>query len=301
MSESSEKKIVLFESELEKEAAKVAGAVIGRSANGVMDTVSDIFGGLIGDAIREWRTRNLVTSLARTAEMLKTKGVKLDKAKALPMGEAYAMFEEASKQDDPTIAEMWSALLANAMDRNSDVRIESGFVTTLRAIGPAEAKTLKIVQEFKRKREEILATEHFGKDRNLILGVREATSPRIRAALANLREKYAPELTDEQIDIALSNLIKERCLCIPAPVYERWDVADPFSRGTPASPEKLQDALNDIAGSVNEHSGYTAANPKLLRDDMLPTDINFDLTKFGLRLLTACESPSATTPTAKNN
>lgn len=288
-------KIVLFESEIEKEAAKVAGAVIGRAASGVMDTVSDVFGGLIGDAIREWRTRNLVSHLARTAEILKAKGVSLDKAKALPMGEAYAMFEEASKQDDPTVAEMWSALLANAMDPALDVKVEPAFVATLRAMGPVEANVLRLIRDFKVQREKwIKELHHHGSENNMVLGVRREISRRIVSLIESIKQKYVSGISDKQFETALSNLLKERCLCIPVPVHRHRSLISRKRSSDLGSfeivdPEKINKALNEVARSINEHSGQSDALPGFLRDDYTPIDLNFDLTDYGARLLAACE------------
>lgn len=300
--EDSGTKIVLFESELEKEAAKVAGAVIGRTAGGVMDSVSDVFGGLIGDAIREWRTRNLISRLARTAEILKAKGVPLDKAKALPMGEAYAMFEEASKQDDPTVAEMWSALLANAMDPAADVRIDPAFVATLRVMGPVEAKVLRLIRDFKIQRNKWVAElHHHGSERNMVIGVREEISKRIAALVDPLKQRHIPGVPDKQFEVALSNLVKERCLCVPAPTHQRWRLVSrarsEFGDLELVDPAKIEDALNDVAWSINEHSGHSDARPGFLRDGYNPIDLSFDLTDFGARLLAACEPSDPTTPT----
>ncbi|MGO4638438.1 Abi-alpha family protein [Mesorhizobium sp. 2RAF45] len=186
-------KIVLFESELEKEAAKVAGAVIGRAAGGVMDMVSDLFGGLIGDAIKEWRKRNLIALLARTADMLKSKGVALDKAKALPMGEAYAMFEEGSKQDDPLLKEMWAALLANAMDEQTGVTIDPAFVAVLRVISGVEAHVLMLIHSFKSARarviKQVVSSSKWGPP--MTIGMREDAQKLLQGDIEKFRVKTA--------------------------------------------------------------------------------------------------------------
>jgi hypothetical protein len=194
-------KFVLFESKLEEEAAKVAGAVIGRSATGVMDTVSDVFGGLIGDAVREWRTRNLIGRLARTAEILKAKGVTLDKAKALPMGEAYAMFEEASKQDDPTVSEMWAALLANAMDPKLNVSVNPTIVSALRSINGRDAKVLIYVDAFF-KTVGHLQEKH--KDRMPL-----EITPLINFETKKLKEGMLSDFSEEEVSESVANLIRQ--------------------------------------------------------------------------------------------
>lgn len=99
--------------------------------------------------------------------------------------------------------------------------------------------------------------------------------------------------------MALSNLQKERCLCVPAPSHQRRNLVSrnrtEFGALEMVDPTKIEDALDSIAWSINEHSGYSDARWRILRDDYLSIDLSFDLTDYGERLLAACEpiDPSA--------
>ncbi len=46
------------------------GGDIGTAADGLMGVAGDIIGGLVTDRIKEWRTRNLVNSLAKSSWIL---------------------------------------------------------------------------------------------------------------------------------------------------------------------------------------------------------------------------------------
>ncbi len=98
-----------------KAAADVAMAVAGGASEGIRGTVGDVWGGIIGDRVRQWRQRNLVETLERTAIFLEEKGIDLKDAKALSDGAVYQIFENASKCEDESLQEMWAGLLAREM------------------------------------------------------------------------------------------------------------------------------------------------------------------------------------------
>lgn len=123
----------------EAAAIRVAETVFGAAADGTVSIVGNIFGGLIGDRIREWRTRNLINVLAKTAEHLKKQGVPLEKARGLPMGEAYIMFENASTQDDSLISEMWGKLISEAMNPSRSASLDRTITSVLTGFSPSEA------------------------------------------------------------------------------------------------------------------------------------------------------------------
>jgi hypothetical protein len=302
--------ITVFQSELEKQAAQVAGKALGRVADGTLDIGGNIVGGLFGDRIREWRTRNLVSALSKTADFLKAKGIPLDKAKALPMGEAYAMFEESSKQDDPALQEMWSALLANAMDATSGVAIDPAFVSTLKIMGGAEAHVLRFVRDFARGRSEaskLLPTS------NMFLSLGDSDEQREReekqravcdkfAALVSQSfvDRIGKRFTDTSIENAIGLLLKEGCLSIPTPTFSNRKFTRRGEGGYVGSSEevdeaRLIDALDEIAWSVEIQRGVAGEMPALLPKSRQSGELlqpSYSLTAYGERLLSACEPPA---------
>lgn len=300
--ESKDIKIVLFESEIEKQAGKVAGRVFGTAADGLMGVAGDIIGALVTDRIKEWRTRNLVNSLAKTAELLKAKSIPLEKTKALPMGDAYAMFEEASKQDDPTIQDMWAALLANALDPDSDVRIEPAYVSTLKVIGGAEAKILDyicnfwseravIVKSLPPKPRKIIRSHEDEEKDDLITREIKRAEDEFRVKYVEIFKSVCPNASEDRVSRALLLLVKEGCIFLPSPTFSYHNLAE--SRGGRSDSAldlaKLEDALNEISWHVDRQSGDRGALADIHNLDVSPISLNYNLTGYGERLLAACQ------------
>ena len=60
-----------------------------------------------------------------------------------PTGSTFCAVEGASLEEEDTVQDLWAALLFNAHDANSGVKIEKIFVDLLRSIGHAEASLLE--------------------------------------------------------------------------------------------------------------------------------------------------------------
>ncbi|WP_234705751.1 Abi-alpha family protein [Sinorhizobium meliloti] len=165
--------ITLLKSEMEAAAARVAERAMNTTFDGIAGVVGDVFGGLFGDGVKQWRTRRLVTTLVKTKEHLETSGIPIEKAKSLPMGELYAIFEGASKQDDPNLTEMWAALLANAMNPNNARPLDPAFPKLLERMSGLDALILNFYLESAQEHADLgldkvrptLATANFGERR----------------------------------------------------------------------------------------------------------------------------------------
>ena len=145
--------ITLLRSEMEAAAARVAERAMNTTLDGVGSLVGDVFGGLIGDGIKQWRNRNLVSSLVKTKHHFDRLGIRIEKAKALPMGELYAIFEGMSKQDDPQLSDMWAALLANAMNPSVDFTVDPSLPRVLQQLSGVDAIILKFYNDAAAERE----------------------------------------------------------------------------------------------------------------------------------------------------
>lgn len=139
--------VTLLKSELEAAAARVAERAGNLAVDSIGNLVGDVFGGLIGDRVKQWRNRNLVTSLAKTKEHLDHLGIPIDKAKVLPTGELYAIFDGMSKQDDPQLTDMWAALLANAMNPERNFVLDPSLPKVLEQLSGADAVILKFYHD----------------------------------------------------------------------------------------------------------------------------------------------------------
>ena len=139
--------IVLLKSEIEAAAARVAERAGNLAVDGIAGFTSEVFGGLIGDDFTQWRNRNLVTKLAKTKDHFEILGIPLKNAKALPKGELYSIFDGMSKQDDPQLSDMWSALMTNAMRPDVKFVLDPALPKVLSQLSGVDAVILKFYHE----------------------------------------------------------------------------------------------------------------------------------------------------------
>ncbi|AEH89400.1 Abi-alpha family protein [Mesorhizobium opportunistum] len=149
--------ITLIKSEMEAAAARVAERAMNTTLDGISGVLGDVFGGWFGDDVKQWRTRRLITTLIKTKEHLEAAGIPIENAKSLPMGELYAIFDGCSKQEDISLTEMWSALLANAMNPTNDKYIDPSFSRILGNLSGLDAAILKYIMDFNSKRDALFA------------------------------------------------------------------------------------------------------------------------------------------------
>lgn len=149
--------ITLIKSEMEAAAARVAERAMNTTVDGVSGVLGDIFGGWFGDGLKQWRTRRLIDTLIKTKDHLEAAGIPIENAKSLPMGELYAIFEGCSKQEDISLTEMWSALLANAMNPTNEKYIDPSFSRILGNLSGLDAAILKYINDFNRKKDALVA------------------------------------------------------------------------------------------------------------------------------------------------
>jgi hypothetical protein len=90
------------------------------------------------ESIHEFRTRNASKVLARAEEMIHTARLE---ARQVPLRTLLPIMDGASKEDDPTLSERWSALLANAAG-GTDKQIPPIFPATLAQLTPFDALVL---------------------------------------------------------------------------------------------------------------------------------------------------------------
>lgn len=124
---------------VDQAAADVIKAVAGDTAKGLSNFSGNLFAGLLGDRISEWKTRNLIKQCRRTAEFLQDQGIPLADARSLPNGELYALFSGMSEADQPSIQELWSSLLARRMSVDGTEDFDPEVVATLRAFTSSDA------------------------------------------------------------------------------------------------------------------------------------------------------------------
>lgn len=139
--------ISLLRSEVEAAAARVFERAANNTVDGAASFIGDIFGGLVGDSVKQWRTRRLITGLHETKQHLDKLGVPVENAKSLPMGELFAIFDGMSKQEDPHLTAMWAALLANAMNPDGKFSIDPSLPKILEQLSGVDAVILKFYHD----------------------------------------------------------------------------------------------------------------------------------------------------------
>jgi len=82
-------------------------------------TLSEAWAAVIGDRIAAWRLTNAAALQVKVKEKCAALGLKVDRAK-IPERYAIAWFEEATKQDEPEIQELFARLLARAVAGDAD-------------------------------------------------------------------------------------------------------------------------------------------------------------------------------------
>lgn len=212
--------IVLLGSEIEAAAARVAERAMNDTWQGASGFISDVFGGLVGDRVRQWRTRNLIDSLAKTKAHLEGRGVAIEKAKSLPMGELLVIFEGASKTDDADLSTMWAALLSNGMNPEKKTFIDPSFPRLLSDLSGLDARILFYIKSYsdlekagRQWRSELMAaagTKYFSDDAvQAECKAKISAKTKIFAADASaLRDAVTLHYSEINISYSLSNLIR---------------------------------------------------------------------------------------------
>lgn len=125
-----------------EETAKAAGQALD-IVKGGSQAIADIYGLIIGDQLHAARHRRLDAITRRTQEILKERDAK---STEVPEQIAIPLLEAAQAESRSEMQELWSRLLANAIDsdRAADVRPE--FIVALKKFQPLDALVLQKIK-----------------------------------------------------------------------------------------------------------------------------------------------------------
>lgn len=127
-------------------------------AEPITNSLSDAWSAVLGDKIAAWRLRNAAATQVKLHEELKRLGVSLDNAK-IPERYAFAWFDEATKQDEPEIQELFARLLAKAAAGDKDAGDRRN-LEILSRMTPMDAQVFHwILEKFGSDRGSMLARE----------------------------------------------------------------------------------------------------------------------------------------------
>ncbi|MCR9124005.1 MAG: DUF4393 domain-containing protein [Phyllobacteriaceae bacterium] len=285
---------------VDEAAAEVIKVAAGETASGLVGFSKDLLGAIIGDRVREWRTRNLISSAAKTADFLKEKGIPLDRCHSLPTGEIYALFEGMSRSDEPEIQALYAGLLANSL--TSDVHDKRAIVSVLANLTPLEARILEAMQEidaalsdYNRRwppMQVFEATEDVeGQSRKLMEEDQSTLTNKTKAVV----DAIMSGVTEERVLFAIQNLVRQGLAQRSDVTFDRihkWDLEPHFSeiKGY-VDPDRLADRLNDIIVSMSEQQDQDIADARLVSDYGAVPSLNFSLTRFGHQFVAACTGP----------
>jgi hypothetical protein len=215
--------------------------------------------------------------------------------KALPFGDALRVAEAASQEDESSVQDLWSRLIANALDPSLGISIRKVYIVILKALSPAEVAFLDLLFA-------CAQTTHF-KTRDEVQS--------FTADMNRLADNAWRRYPREERDVAIQNLMRIRCVTFrpfqinvqnlfarlpnernPGLNFERWAAIDP---------EKFQRLLNElmemisVAAGISDHtrSGPIPLTPRGFfagADKIDVPEMNFTLTPLGRSLMHACHS-----------
>lgn len=113
----------------------------------LMAAVGDIYGGLVGDRLREWRTLRAVEFAEKTVRALNEKGIDTSALASLPNGRMYEICSASVNEGDEEIQEYWSRLLASYAAGEINADYERTFSQILKQLRPVDAHLLAMAFE----------------------------------------------------------------------------------------------------------------------------------------------------------
>jgi len=120
------------------------GSVIVPFINKVLGPAADELGLILGERIRMFRLQNQIKLFQEAQQMLKTAGIS---PQQVGLKTLLPLMEGASIEDDPSLAQKWSALLANAANPQSLVTIEPSFAEVLKQLTTNQAHILQMAYD----------------------------------------------------------------------------------------------------------------------------------------------------------
>jgi len=110
----------------------------------------DVIGILGGDWLRHVRIRNFAKLSQRTEEILKERGI-LESVEPVSPSIALPILEGAQAESREELQELWSRLLANAMDRSRAGSVRQSIIDTVKKFDPLDALLLEKLPELPQK------------------------------------------------------------------------------------------------------------------------------------------------------
>lgn len=150
-----------IEISLGKETDKAVGEILRNLLSGSAKEIGNVFEngiGIFGDRIRKKRELNLEKGLEETKRILDQRSVKIIDITPTTEEETHQFFEGMSLSGDDEIRNLWSALLANALDPAYNTKSGQDKLSVLRNLTLSDVVILEFICWHKR-REDALSTD----------------------------------------------------------------------------------------------------------------------------------------------
>ncbi len=292
--------------ELERAAANVIEKAGMNVVDGATGFGSNLFNGLLGDRVREWRNRNFLLGAAETAEVLAERGIPLEATKALPMFEIYSIFQGMAEQDDPDVRKLWAGLLASRMNPSEKSGFDRSVSQILSTMNGSEARILNYMAEFWPTFAEINASRprpfYRSSDKTKTENEEEKKKNEwfdnfLINRLEILKNRFLDPSTEEEIHAATRSLVLKRLIAKKYSFVQRHNLLHRNSISFDAGSvetldhEGVVNAFEELNGIATGQAGIAEdTTPLISWYERLPV-LNFSLTDLGEYLLSKCLAP----------
>jgi hypothetical protein len=129
------------ELETTKEIAKTTGIIVSFFSEIFGDLGKEIVG-IFHDKVKYYRHKNLLRLADKVDKIHRDRKVK-GKANIIPPRFAISLIEQASREDNETIQDMWAGLIANATDPEKRLNMRKQYIEIISSLEPLDAKLME--------------------------------------------------------------------------------------------------------------------------------------------------------------
>jgi hypothetical protein len=220
--------------------------------------LSEELGLYFGDKVRAFRHRNITTIVDGSVKRLEEVGKPVE---PVPPRLLLPILDAASLEDNPTLQDMWSGLLASASDQADNM--SPSYAETLKALKPIEARSVQVLYDFLTESGAPTLGSDLDVESRLIFGLGLAVG-----------ESIAPVLIMETLERL--GLIRRK-----------YDLhRNPNLESTYVFPVEPFHPQSQVFGAT--WRSYNSASPEPLPEVIY----DFAFTSYGVQFMRACQGPA---------
>jgi|SRR5215471_2155455 len=149
--EDENRRLSVFDQGLDAGATKELIKKLSEAIATIFGPAATEFGEWFGARVRSrralWEVENTLATVDKVDAILKQRTIE-GKPIPIPPRQAIQILEAITREDEPSIQEMWATLIANASDPAKRVNVKRAYTGILSAIDPLEAQILKTMVPF---------------------------------------------------------------------------------------------------------------------------------------------------------